>query len=68
VATLTSRNGDETLYSLEQNNHYPDCDISWFFLTPTIESRMLPKTSHATQYLCRSIIPLSIHHWRPRNM
>ena len=39
------RNGEETIYNLDQNNHTPDCDISWFCLTPTIESRMLPKTS-----------------------
>ena len=40
------RNGEEIIYNLEQNNHYPDCDISWFCLTPTIESLILPKTSY----------------------
>jgi len=50
------RNGKETIYNLEQNNHYPDCNISWFCLTPTIESRMLPKTCH------RHSIFLPIHY------
>ena len=40
------RNGEETIYNLDQNNHSLGCDISWFCLAPTIESQMLPKTSH----------------------